>query len=138
MDDQTRVVGEHERVVVHVVAQCGGLDPGVLEQRHPGLLGIEPVGRPADARAREQGLELVDLVRVARREDDPHRARIAHATATDCAARSERMPDSARSSSMSSSAREKVLPSAVACTSTSVPAPVITTFMSDSARESSM
>ena len=43
------------------------------------------------------------------------------------------MPPSARSRSTSSSPREKVAPSAVACTSTRRPAPVITTFMSDSA-----
>jgi len=48
------------------------------------------------------------------------------------------MPPSARVSIASSSSRAKVCPSAVACTSTMRPAPVITTFMSTSAVESSV
>ena len=49
-----------------------------------------------------------------------------------------RIPPSARSSSASSSARENGAPSAVPCTSMMSPSPVATTFMSVSARTSSV
>ncbi len=51
---------------------------------------------------------------------------------------SSRMPRSASASSSSSCARPKVSPSAVPCTSTKLPAPVITTFMSQPQAESSL
>ena len=47
------------------------------------------------------------------------------------------MPVAARFNSASSSARAKAMPSAVPCTSTKPPEPVITTFMSVSQSESS-
>ncbi len=95
-------------------------------------LEIEQAHGGADVDAGEHLAELRDLVAVAGRQDDPHPP-----TAAVCSAVRSRTPPSARSSRTSSSAREKVLPSAVACTSTRRPAPVMTTFMSDSARESS-
>ena len=58
--------------------------------------------------------------------------------ASSCARAISAIPPDARSSSSSSSSRVNGAPSAVACTSTSLPSPVITTFMSASAVESSV
>ena len=59
------------------------------------------------------------------------------ASAAFCAAISSRMPRSASATSSSISARVNGAPSAVPCSSTKPPAPVITTFMSVSQPESS-
>ena len=59
------------------------------------------------------------------------------ATAASCAAAISSIPPAARSSSSSSRSRENGSRSAVACTSTSRPSAVMTTFMSVSAVESS-
>src|SRR5207237_736930 len=72
---------------------------------------------------------------IARAEDPGPPAQRVHHEAG--AADSAWIPAVARSIMRSSSAREKGAPSAVACASTSSPAPVITTFMSTSAAESS-
>jgi hypothetical protein len=80
----------------------------------------------------EQGPELPDLVRVACGEYQAHQP-----VAAACASRSCSMPAAASASISSSEARESGVRSAVACTSTSPPSPVITTFMSTSAVESS-
>ena len=55
-----------------------------------------------------------------------------------CTSRRRAMPPSARASSSSSEARESGVRSAVACTSTRPPSPVMTTLASTSALESSM
>ena len=62
----------------------------------------------------------------------------ASATISSWAATISAMPPSARPRSASSSARVNATPSAVPCTSTKRPSPVITTFMSTSARTSSV
>ena len=60
-----------------------------------------------------------------------------HATASFCFLPISSMPEAARSTSVSSSARVNGTRSAVACTSISRPSSVMTTFMSTSAEESS-
>ena len=83
--------------------------------------------------------ELAHLVRVAGCQHQAHRRRQAvwGATAARCDSRSVAMPSAARPSSSSSEARESGVRSPVACTSTRPSSPVITTFMSTSALESS-
>ncbi len=142
-------------------AQRGGLDARVVGERGPAggrggraRLG-ERVLREGRARlrrerhVRRQRLELdrqhdlrqlAQLVVVAGGEDEPHGPRAAQAaaaTASCWAARSSSMPAAARASSSSSDARDSGVRSAVACTSTSPPSPVITTLASTSAWESS-
>src|SRR4030095_6831587 len=99
-----------------------------------------------DTERRQQPAKLAQLALVVRRE---HEARDAHpaarrpgapqlaANAARCAAISSRMPRSASVTSPSLSPRVKGVPSAVPCSSTKPPAPVITTFMSVSQPESS-
>ena len=70
---QAGVVGHHHGVRGRLGAQRGGLDPGVLQERGPGLGGVEAVGRAAHLGAGEQRLELGDLVPVAGGEDDLQR-----------------------------------------------------------------
>ena len=66
----------------------------------------------------------------------PRQARTAP-SASSCARRRRSMPPPTSASISSSEARESGVRSAVACTSTRPPSPVITTFMSTSAVESS-
>ena len=82
---------------------------------------------------------LVQLVRVPRREHQlGARGRAVHdPVACSCTARSSAIPASASPSSSSSEARESGICSAVACTSTRPPSPVMTTLASTSALESS-
>ena len=78
-------------------------------------------------------LHLGELLGVAGRQED-----LAHEESASCWSRvRSAQPFSPRASSASSSARENAAPSAVPCTSTNEPAPVITMFMSVSARTSS-
>src|SRR3954464_1897090 len=76
--------------------------------------------------------ELADLAGIVRRDDDA-----LHASAERWAWTSSAIPFEARSSSFDISSRVKGWPSAVPCTSTKWPAPVMTTFMSVSQPESS-
>src|SRR5947209_5675748 len=138
-------------------AERGGLDARVVGNREPprrggggarlaeGVLGegLAVLGREHHARrqrvhvvGREQGGELPQLVVVAGGEDEPHQ-RAAASTAAAWTARSSSMPAAASSSSSSRCARCSGVRSAVACTSTSPPSPVITTLASTSAVESS-
>ena len=87
------------------------------------------VRQRVEREARQQPLELADLVGVAGGED--------HASAASCAARSPSIPVCASASNSSRWVRESGVRSAVACTSTSPPSPVMTTFASTSAEESS-
>src|SRR5690606_14254680 len=139
-----------------------GLEQGVLGERHPGLddladlgvvldadeLGVQPPDHVGEDRA-----QLGDLVGVAGGQDDPAPGRghgssapasWASAPATSsapraacCRAVSSAHPSTARSSRASRSSRSNGSPSAVPCTSTKRPSPVITTFMSVSASTSS-
>ena len=142
VDHEAGVVGDHDGVGGRLGAQRGGLDPGVLQEGGAGLgAGRSPRARRSRSAPASSGSSSATLSRlpVARTtfSGRPSRRGAAAPTAASWAAVSSRTPASARSSRTSSSAREKVAPSAVACTSTSRPEPVITTFMSDSARESS-
>ena len=103
--------------------------------------------RAAAPRVLDEDLDdLARLVGVLGREDERQaaapvitaRGAGASATISCCAATISSMPLSARPSSASSSARVNATPSAVPCTSTKRPSPVITTFMSTSARTSSV
>src|SRR5699024_7017284 len=81
----------------------------------------------------EDPLQLSDLAWVARRQED-----LGHdASALRCSSASSAHPFAARESSASSSSRPNGSASAVPCTSTKRPSPVMTTFMSVSARTSS-
>ena len=106
-------------------------------------------GDHLDAERRQQAAELAQLAGVAGGEDEA--GRLDHAGAecaalrylgsapSACSLRGDQlaMPCSASASSASISARVNGAPSAVPCTSTKPPAPVITTFMSVSQPESS-
>src|SRR5690606_25100190 len=96
---------------------------------------------PAQARdeGRKDGPHLPHLVGVVRREGEPGHGRsyLLSARAAACSRASSALPAAASASRASSSARENGAPSAVPCTSTKPPSPVMTTFMSVSARTSS-
>ena len=148
VDLDPRVLGDHPGAGLGVGAAVAGLDAGVAGVG-VGILGRvvgagdEDVERPAD----EDRAELLELVAVAGGDADDGRehgqqlGRRAQArrvaTATSCACSIRPMPSAARSSSPSRSARVNATCSAVACTSTSRPSPVITTLRSTSALESS-
>ena len=87
---------------------------------------------------REQRLQLGQLLGVVGRQHQPQSIGSCRERQRFCAATSSRMPLSASASSASISARVNGAPSAVPCTSTKPPAPVITTFMSVSQAESSV
>ncbi len=97
------------------------------------------VGQRQDLPPGEDLAHLVQLVRVPRREHQlGARGRAVHdPVACSCTARSSAIPASASPSSSSSEARESGICSAVACTSTRPPSPVMTTLASTSALESS-
>jgi len=88
-----------------------------------------------ESERREQFFDLPHLARIVGREDK--RARMVHARARLCSSISSAMPLRAKPRSSPSAASENGAPSAVACTSTSPPEPVMTKFASVSAVESS-
>ncbi len=114
------------------LAAAPRLDPGVLEQ------GVAVLDRLLVG-AEELDLPLREAWR--NREPcrvlDPRRSLTGRATAAPARCDERPTPPAARSRSPSSRSRENGSRSAVACTSTRRPAPVMTTFMSVSARESS-
>src|SRR5699024_754762 len=122
---QQSVALEGHRVLDHI----GKIDAG----RGDDLLGSE-----TGYRCGEDPLQLGQLLRVVRGEDDPRPVRDRSVrSAHRCSARTSRwicascaQPSVARSSSAPSSVRSKGAPSAVPCTSTKEPEPVTTTFMS--------
>src|SRR5271154_5644546 len=91
------------------------------------------LGRRLDAQGREQRAQLSKFARVVGGDDDP----VHVPSAVRCNVISFEIPAVARSISFDSCSRVKGAPSAVPCTSTKWPAPVITTFMSVSQLESS-
>ena len=110
------------------------------------------LGQRIERHAGQQPGELAQLVIVAGREQQPHRravlsatGRVAvsrpvaspHRSAASCASRRPSMPICASASNSSRCVRDSGVRSAVAWTSTSPPSPVITTFASTSAPESS-
>ena len=111
------------------------LDPRVVEKRPSVLDGLVFGIEQRDLPVRERPPELAELVLVPRGEDELQAA--GAAAASRCAAVSCSMPPPARSRSSSRSSRENGSRSAVAWTSTSSASPVMTTFMSVSALESS-
>src|SRR4051794_39739955 len=114
---------------------------------------LDAGGQWAKLYAAEQIRQLAQLVLVAGGEDhvllnytsqgrDMNVARSSYdlpapATAVSCDSRRSAIPPSARCRSPSSEARDTGVRSAVACTSTKPPSPVITTLASTSAVESS-
>ena len=130
-----RVLARDPRVLRSVPAAVARLDSRVVDERRAVLDRVSRRVQELDLPRGKRASELSELVRVARREDELHTR--ARATASSWAAVSSSIPPAARSSSSSSSSRENGSRSAVACTSTSAPSPVMTTFMSVSADESS-
>src|SRR5215831_4493176 len=133
-----------ERGQAGAPARVTRLGEGVLDERSVGLLGLRDFqGRlrdDLDPERTEQGLELAQLAWIGRREDQLlHRRAPAwvSASAAFCLATSSAMPRWASAISACISPAEKGAPSAVPCTSTKPPEPVITTFMSVSQWESS-
>ncbi len=117
-----------------------GLEQGVGREGLPGLgdlghvgVGVQPDELDGQPQPAEDLAELGDLVRVACGQDHPGHDRSASA----CRWVSSAQPPAARPSSRSSRARSNGSRSAVPCTSMYRPSPVITTFMSVSARTSS-
>ncbi len=93
------------------------------------------VGYPLEVVRHEQQRELAQLVGVARGDDEPHG--VPASIAVSCATRSSLIPVRASSSRSSRWVLASGVPSAVACTSSSPPSPVMTTLASTSAEESS-
>src|SRR5690606_41445680 len=112
-----------------------GLEQRVLLEGDAGLGHVADGGellQPHDVEPGEDAPQLSDLAGVAGGEQDPH------ADSASCwMSVSSSHPATARSSSRSSFSRSKGAPSAVPCTSTKVPSPVMTPFMSVSAATSS-
>src|SRR5665647_352677 len=100
---------------------------------------LDPRGHRQHLERRQDLLELAQLVAVAGGQHEVHAAhpQPSASTAAACAAARAAAPAAASSSISSSVARAYDSPSAVACTSTSLPLPVMTTFMSTAAAESS-
>src|SRR5690606_36439713 len=138
LDAQAGVVGQRgQAALARRVARLGEriLDEGAVRL---GRLGNAELGLAHEfhAQRREQRLQLGQLARVVGREDQLHAGSAAFSAAF-CAVTSSPMLFSARPISTSISRRVKAAPSAVPCTSTKWPAPVMTTFMSVSQAASS-
>src|SRR5687768_14683899 len=134
LDAQARVVGERREAAG--AARVSRLRERVLHERRMRLFGFYDaelgLGNQRDAERREQLPDLPEFSGVARRENQLHSSSARFWCCTSSA-----MPWAASASSASSSLRENVPPSAVPCTSTKPPAPVMTTFMSQPQPESS-
>src|SRR5690606_11335973 len=106
----------------------------VLDERAMGLVRLGhaqgSLRHHFDARAGENGGKLGKLARVVGGQHHARTHACTSASARACKAISSPIPAVARSSRAPSSARPKLPPSAVPCTSTKRPALVITTFMS--------
>ena len=140
-DLEAGVVGDGRETGGRRQGRC--LQPGVLLQGGARLLHLGDVGRARPQFGVRERLghdrpDLLGLVRIGRSEDEDHRGAGGSASTAACASRIRPIPAVARSSNSSSSARLNGAPSAVPWTSTKPPADVITTFMSVSARESSL
>src|SRR5204862_87835 len=130
-----RVVGDRRQPRRRVGGAC--LDERVLGERLPLLRRQLDLVRHGDQLQRAEDLaKLAELVLVAGRDHRSlawHQASEKAATASSWASRRRAIAGSARASSTSRDARETGVRSAVACTSTSPPSPLITTFASTSA-----
>src|SRR6185295_5929561 len=140
IDAQPRVVGDRRRV--GGARRVARLRERVLDEGRMRLVGLGDaelaLRDELDRQRREERGELGELGAVVRREDEPHVALASGAaSAARCIATSSPMPLVASASSASISRRENVAPSAVPCSSTKPPAPVMTTFMSVSQAASS-
>ena len=130
------VLADRPRVRRRVLTAPARLDTGVVLVRLA-VLGRRIARRDEpDLPAGQGTAELVELVRVARGEDERVQSR-GVSQAARWAVPSSAIPAAARSRSSSSSSRVNGSRSAVAWTSTRRPSPAITTFMSVSADESS-
>src|SRR6476661_7968801 len=144
---ETRIVGDADEACRLRIVPC--LQRRVLRECRARLLGlfdwIEIVqGDKFDRDTVENPGDLVDLAGV--RGRDQQFAQVVQGfywatrispTIERCKSTSSRMPWSARARRSSRARRSKGGPSAVPCTSMNLPSPVLTTFMSTSARESS-
>ena len=112
----------------------------ILDERRVRLFGVRHAERALrhdlDPERREQLAELAELARIGRCEDELLH-RLQAPSAARCFAISSRMPRSASATRDTISTGVNGAPSAVPCSSTKPPAPVITTFMSVSQAESS-
>src|SRR5918994_7022519 len=148
VDGKARVVGDGREA--GGLGEGNGLEPCVAEEGHLGLSDVRRVVDGAGAHHLEVELvdqrcedlpQLVHLVLVASREDQPaphpNRSRAAASRAARWRRVSSSQPVVARSRSSPSIARSNGSPSAVPCTSTNRPSPVMTRFRSVWAPESS-
>src|SRR5262249_54315897 len=134
-----RVVGERRQP--GAAARVARLRERVLDERRVGLLGVgdleSRLRNNLDPERAQQGLEFAQLPRIRGGEHELLHGAKATPSARFCRATSSAMPRCASATSDRIWASEKGSPSAVPCTSTNAPAPVMTTFMSVSQRESS-
>src|SRR5262249_37299356 len=134
-----------------------GLCKCILDERVVGLVGVRDLELRLrddfDVERPENAANLANLAFIAAGEDELFHSNTVHTETPKgteearstvqtpspdrCAATSRLIPDAARSSIVFSSVREKGFPSAVPCTSTRPPWPVMTMFMSVSQAESS-
>ena len=129
------VLAEEQRAGRTDLTPMQRLAARVLEERVPRLRRIVVGVEEIDGEAGQRRLELAPLVLVVRAENE-RRQRAASMPRT-CSSPIRPIPSVASSSSSSSCARLNGSRSAVACTSTRRPSPVVTTFRSTSAVESS-
>ena len=137
---ETGIVGQRRQI--GVMGSSSGLDEGVLDEGGAGLLGSRSITdlRQTDdldvSPGRLEGTPQFDqFLGIVGRQHNP--AHSVTPRASDCAALSEAQPPAARSSRSLRRPRLKGAPSAVPWISTKSPSPLMTTFMSVSARESS-
>ncbi|MPN26055.1 hypothetical protein SDC9_173477 [bioreactor metagenome] len=134
-DAQAGIVGERRQAAV--LGGVAGLGERVLGEGAVRFLGFRDAKLALrddfEAERREQRVQLLHLLGVVRGEDELLHA----ASAFCCSATSWRMPICARSISTFICSRVKGSPSAVPCTSTMPPWPVMMTFMSVSQLASS-
>ena len=132
---QAGVVGECRQAAM--LRGVAGLGQGVLDEGAVRLFGFGnaeiALRDDFEAERGKERIQLLHLLGVVGGENEFFHA----ASALSWAATSWRMPSVARSSSTFICSRVNGSPSAVPCTSTMPPAPVITTFMSVSQPESS-
>src|SRR5262245_59366810 len=144
VDLDPRIIRDaHQACRLGVIAR---LQPRILLKRRPCLLGLDdrlPIvqRQQPHGHALEDSCNFFQLARIGGRDQqrshrEPAQERISP-TIDRWRETSSRMPLSASSRRSSRALRSKGGPSAVPCTSMKRPSPVLTTFMSTSARESS-
>src|SRR5205807_6367639 len=139
---------DHQPGIIRESRQAGGkrcglrLETRIRRERDAGFLRLGQLqlgrGNCLDAMAREQIAHLGELALVMRGDDEAAgNLPVHHITASFCRSTSLPMPLRASASSADNCSSLNAIFSAVACTSTRLPAPVMTKFASVSASESS-